>query len=257
MNFKGVLTDLFGASLQSTNPHQEHVDVYDVRRHGGGMGVWLGLWTWSAMGSIGIGFLIGAAIINYLNPAWGFYVSITIIAFVLLLNVLTPEARRSAFRRSVAEVKDGEDVSRRLARGEVKMHMVQTGPKWWGEEFHYGMLLSIKMLRQPGFMVMAAYVAWMYGQIVLTVVVCISILWANESDSLSFSVHYVPTRTGFSLHRLVLQLPRFPLVPFSQYHFRKHRCSVEPDDMHLLATTRLERPRLPGHHISSAVQYSY
>ena len=33
---------------------------------------------------------------------------ITIIAFVLLLNVLTPEVRRSAFRRSVAEVKNGE-----------------------------------------------------------------------------------------------------------------------------------------------------
>lgn len=174
MNFKGILTDLFGASLQSTNPHQEHVDEFDVRRHGGGMGVWLGLWTWSAMGSIGVGFLIGALIINTLSPAWGFYVSITIIAFVLLLNVLTPEVRRSAFRRSVAEVKNGEDFSRRLARGEVKMHLVQTGPKWWGEEFHYGLKLSIKMLRQPGFMVMAAYVAWMYGQIVLVVLVSVS-----------------------------------------------------------------------------------
>lgn len=173
MNFKGMLTDLFGASLQSSNPHQEHVDVFDIRRHGGGMGIWLGLWTWSALGSIGLGFLIGAAIVNHLPPAWGFYVSICIIAFVMLLNVLCPEVRRSAFRRSVAEVVNGPEVSRRLARGEVKMHMVQSGPKWWGEEFHYGVRLSLNMLRQPGFMVMAVYVAWIYGQMVLNILVCL------------------------------------------------------------------------------------
>jgi len=171
MNFKQMLTDLFGASLQSTNPHQEHVDEFDVRRHGGGMGVWLGLWTWSALGSIGIGFMIGAVIINTLNPAWGFYVSICIIAFVMLLNVLCPEVRRSAFRRSVAEVVNDGDVSRRLARGEVKMHMVQTGPKWWGEEFKHGVILSQKMLRQPGFLIMALYTAWIYGQQVLITLV--------------------------------------------------------------------------------------
>jgi MFS family permease len=173
MNFKSMLTDLFGASLQSTNPHQEHVDEFDVRRHGGGMGVWLGVWTWSALGSIGLGFLIGAAIVNHLPPAYGFYVSIVIIAFVMLLNVLCPEVRRSAFRRSVAEVINGEVVSRRLARGEVKMHLVQSGPKWWGEEFHYGVMLSLKMLRQPGFMVMAVYVAWIYGQMVLNILVSV------------------------------------------------------------------------------------
>jgi MFS family permease len=171
MNFKGMLMDLFGASLQSTNPHQEHVDEFDVRRHGGGMGVWLGLWTWSALGSIGLGFLIGAVVINYLTPAWGFYVSIIIIAFIMLLNVVCPEVRRSAFRRSVVEVMNGQDVSRRLARGEVKMHMVQSGPKWWGEEFYYGVMLSLNMLRQPGFTVLALYVAWLYGQMVLNIVV--------------------------------------------------------------------------------------
>jgi MFS family permease len=174
MNFKGILTDLFGCSLQSTNPHQEHVDEFDVRRHGGGMGAWLGLWTWSALGSIGFGFMLGAVIINTLPPAWGFYISITIIAFVMLLNVLVPEVRRSAYRRSVAEVVTQDAVSRRLGRGEVKMHMVHTGPRWWGEEFHYGVILSSNMIRQPGFMVMALYVAWIYGQQVLIIMVSIS-----------------------------------------------------------------------------------
>jgi MFS family permease len=171
MNFMATLTDLFGASLQSGNPHQEIVDVFDVRRHGGGMGVWLGIWTWCYMGSIGVGFLIGAVIINTLSPDWGFYVSIVIIAAVLFLNVLTPEVRRSAYRRSVTEVRTDNNVSRRLARGEVKMHRVQTGPIWWGEEFYHGILLSLDMVRQPGFLLMAFYVAWIYGQIVLVIVV--------------------------------------------------------------------------------------
>ncbi|RKF75505.1 hypothetical protein GcC1_078008 [Golovinomyces cichoracearum] len=169
INFKCMLTDLFGASLQSTNPHQEHVDEFDVRRHGGGMGVWLGLWTWSALGSIGLGFLIGASIIETLPPSWGFYISIIIIAFVMLLNIVCPEVRSSAYRRSVTKIVTEEAVSHRLARGEIKMHMVKVGPKWWGEELQYGIKLSQKMLRQPGFLIMSLYVAWIYGQQVLII----------------------------------------------------------------------------------------
>ena len=171
MNFKNTLLDLFGASLQSANPHQEVVDDFDVRRHGGGMGAWLGLWTWCSIGTIGLGFLVGASVIWHLEPALGFYISIAIIAFVLFLNVVAPEVRRSSFRRSVAEVRKEGEVSRRLARGEVCLHMIQTGPKWWGEEFHQGVMLSLRMLRQPGFLVLALYVAWIYGQIVLVIVV--------------------------------------------------------------------------------------
>lgn len=169
MNFHSILTDLFGASLMSGNPHQEVVDQFDARRHGGGMGVWLGIWTWCWVGSLGIGFLIGASIIDQHPPAWGFYLSILLIAVVLLLNVICPEARRSSFRRSVAEVRTGSDISRRLARGEVMMHRVKTGPKWWGNEVWHGVLLSLEMLRQPGFSVMAVYVAWIYAQVVLVI----------------------------------------------------------------------------------------
>ncbi|CAD6442597.1 9528457a-1167-4454-bb1a-7cb3b8c3db9a [Sclerotinia trifoliorum] len=170
MNFLSTLMDLFGASLQSANPHQEYVDESDVRRHGGGMGLWLGIWTWCYVGSIGVGFLLGAIIINFLTPAWGFYISIAILALVLVLNVVGPEVRRSAFRRSVAEVRKDDQVSRRLAKGEVKMHRVHTGPKWWGEEFHHGLLLTQSMMRQPGFLVLAFYQAWIYGQIILVMI---------------------------------------------------------------------------------------
>ncbi|KAJ0386707.1 hypothetical protein COL922a_003781 [Colletotrichum nupharicola] len=173
MNFHSILTDLFGASLMSSNPHQEVVDDYDSRRHGGGMGVWLGIWTWCFIASLGFGFWIGAWVIDDLQPAWGFYLSVILIAVVLLLNTLCPEVRRSAFRRSVVEVRTGTDVSRRLARGEVMMHRVKDGPKWWGQEMYHGIALSLEMLRQPGFAVISVYSGWIYAQVVLIIVLLV------------------------------------------------------------------------------------
>ncbi|KAI0137909.1 hypothetical protein F4776DRAFT_654594 [Hypoxylon sp. NC0597] len=170
MNFHSILTDLFGASLMCSNPHQEVVDHHDVRRHGGGLGVWLGIWTWCFIGSLGVGFLVGAVVIDSLRPSWGLYISIILIAVVLLLNVLCPEVRRSAWRRSVAEVRTVTRVSRRVARGEIMMHRVKDGPKWWGQEMYHGVALSFEMLRQPGFTIMAVYSAWIYAQVVLIII---------------------------------------------------------------------------------------
>ncbi|KAK1970108.1 MFS general substrate transporter [Colletotrichum sublineola] len=170
MNFHSILTDLFGASLMSSNPHQEVVDDFDVRRHGGGMGVWLGIWTWCYIASLGFGFLIGAAVIDQLPPAWGFYISIILVAAVLLLNTLCPEVRRSAFRRSVVEVRTGTDITRRVARGEIMMHRVKDGPRWWGQELYHGVALCFEMLRQPGFAIIAVYSGWIYAQVVLVIV---------------------------------------------------------------------------------------
>ncbi|TAQ88099.1 hypothetical protein B7494_g3557 [Chlorociboria aeruginascens] len=207
MNLQATLMDLFGASLQSANPHQEIVDEADVRRHGGGMGIWLGLWTWCSIGSIGIGFMVGAIIINHLTPSWGFYISIAIAALVLFLNVVTPEVRRSAFRRSVVEVKtDTNHVSRRLARGEVMMHRVQTGPRWWGQEFHHGFLLSLEMIRQPGFLVLSLYCAWIYGQIVLVII----LLGSLTSNYYKFRSPYV----GASV--VSVPLGAFLSIPFQK-----------------------------------------
>ncbi|KAI1773373.1 hypothetical protein F4818DRAFT_449154 [Hypoxylon cercidicola] len=170
MNFHSMLTDLFGASLMSSNPHQEIVDYHDVRRHGGGLGIWLGVWTWCYIGSLGVGFLAGALVIDTLRPSWGLYISIMLIAVVLFLNVLCPEVRRSGWRYSVAEVRMGSAVSRRIARGEIMMHRVKDGPKWWGQEMYHGVALSLEMLRQPGFVMMAVYSAWIYAQVVLIIV---------------------------------------------------------------------------------------
>ena len=171
MNLMTTLLDLFGASLQSGNPHQETVNENDVRRHGGGMGIWLGIWTWCSIGSIGVGFLIGAAIIQSLNVSWGFWITIILTVVVMLLNVLTPEVRRSPYRRSMAEVRDGPEVSRRIARGEIMMHLYSTGPKHWWEEVLAGHVICVRMLLQPGFIVLSVYLGWVYGQVIMIIVV--------------------------------------------------------------------------------------
>ncbi|KAL8764099.1 MAG: hypothetical protein Q9184_000241 [Pyrenodesmia sp. 2 TL-2023] len=169
INFIATLLDLFGASLQSINPHEEVVNENDVRRHGGGMGIWLGVWTWCFIGSIGVGFFIGAVIISGLAVEWGFWITIILTAFVLVLNVLVPEVRRSPYRRSVADVRTPTELTRRVARGEIKMHLYSTGPKWWVEEVTAGTALCVRLLKQPGFLVLSTYVGWIYGQIVMII----------------------------------------------------------------------------------------
>ncbi|SLM36835.1 Major facilitator superfamily domain, general substrate transporter [Lasallia pustulata] len=206
INFLATLLDLFGASLQSGNPHQEVVDENDVRRHGGGMGVWLGIWTWCFIGSIGVGFLFGALVISGVNVSWGFYIVVILIAIVLLLNIITPEVRRSPYRRSIAEVRTGSDISRRIARGEVKMHLQSTGPKWWWEEVVAGNVLCLRMVKQPAFFLLALYLGWIYGQVILVIV----LLGALTSKYYKFHPQYV------GLCVLAISIGAFLAIPFQK-----------------------------------------
>jgi len=171
INLISTLLDLFGASLQSDKPHGEIVVTEDIRRHGGGVGLWLGFWSWCFIGSLAVGFLVGAAVISGINISWGFYISVILIAVMLLLNVITPETRRKPHRRTMQEVKLPDNTtSTRVARGEIKMHVSGDGPKWWWEEVFAGLYLSFRMLAQSGFLLMAIYLAWIYAQIVLIIV---------------------------------------------------------------------------------------
>jgi MFS family permease len=171
INSQATLLDLFGASLQSGNPHQEVVDLYDVRRHGGGLGLWLGLLSWCSVGSISVGFFIGALIVDTADVTWGFWTSLTLMMVVLLLNVIGPEVRRSAYRHTVADLMGDEGHVSRVSRGEVKMHLKSAGPYWWGEEVKAGMELCWKMLQQPGFAVLAVYIGWAYAHFTLILMV--------------------------------------------------------------------------------------
>jgi MFS family permease len=172
VNYITVLLDLFGASLQSKNPHQEYVVPDDVRRHGGGMGLWLGIWSWCWIASLAVGFMVGAVIIEHLRPEWGFYIVIIILVAALVLNIIAPETRRAAYRKSVTEVYDRDEnyITRRVARGECKLHISTEGPKYWFEEVWAGTKLMVMMMCQPGFFVLAVYLAWIYAQVVLVIV---------------------------------------------------------------------------------------
>lgn len=174
INFLPTLLDLFGASLMSENPHQEHVQEDDVRRQGGGIGLWLGIWSWCYIGSLSIGFCIGACLISAMNPDWGFYLTIILLAVFLLINIVAPETRQAPYRRTIVHVFDHEyALKRRVANGEVHLHLYMTGPRWWFHELWAGVVLSTKMLFQAGFFVMNFYFAWIYAQVVLIIIVSV------------------------------------------------------------------------------------
>jgi MFS family permease len=171
INFQSTLLDLFGASLQSANPHQEVIHGHDVRRYGGGMGVWLGIWSWCSTGSIAVGFFIGTGIITTLTVMWGFWVALILTVFMIIINLVTPEVRRAKHRRSLLDVWTHGKREKRFQYGELTIHVHNTGAEWFGEELFSGLEISLKMLKQPGFAVLCLYIAWVYGQIVLVVVV--------------------------------------------------------------------------------------
>ena len=175
INLQSTLLDLFGASLQSDNPRRDRLDENDARRHGGGMGIWLGIWSWCTVGSISLGFLIGALIISTTNVTWGFWLCLLLLMFVLLLNMIAPEPRRSAFRRTMSEFRGDEGNFSRIAKGEVKMHLMAAGPLWWGEEVKAGMEMCWLMLKQPGFVIVAVYTAWVYAQFTIILMVNMTI----------------------------------------------------------------------------------
>jgi hypothetical protein len=175
INLHATLLDLFGSSLQSQHPHGEVADPYDARRHGGGIGMWLAAWSWCTIGSISFGFTIGAFIIEKASADWGFWTSLALLMFVVTLNMIAPEVRRSAFRRTLADFIGVEGAFSRVARGEIKMHLMGTGPYWWGEEVQAGLKLSWSMVKQPGFFIVALYAAWAYAQ--FTLILMVSLLY--------------------------------------------------------------------------------
>lgn len=177
INIKSTLLDLFGASLQSRGTFSGPCAKFDVRKHGGGMGIWLGMLAWSTIGPVSIGFMIGASIINQgASVSWGFWISLLIIMVVLLLNIVAPEVRRSAFRRTISEISGTSGGFSRITRGEIKMHLDQVGPYWWGEELSAGLRLCGRMLLQPGFVILAIYMGWIYAQYSLVLMVSIYIV---------------------------------------------------------------------------------
>lgn len=201
INQHGTLLDLFGASLQSRDG-KDDVSTYDVRRHGGGIGLWLSVWSSCTMGSVSLGFLTGTLFVNNNNVSWGFWTCLILLTIVLLLNVISPEVRRSAFRRTIAEMWSESGRFSRVTRGEVKMHLDGVGPFWWGEEVKAGLRMSWLMIKQPGFLILSVYAAWVYAQFTMVLMVSFPRLFEQWlSDRISFWEHYLRYITTFGLRR--------------------------------------------------------
>ncbi|KAI4943623.1 hypothetical protein J4E91_009260 [Alternaria rosae] len=225
VNYITLLLDLFGASLQSKNPHQEFFVANDVRRHGGGMGMWLGIWSWCWIASIAVGFQIGAAIIDGFTPEWGFYITVFVLALALVLNIMTSETRRAPFRRSVIEVYDRDEnyITRRVSRGEVKLHIESEGPKYWFEEVWAGIKLMTMMLCQPGFLVLALYLGWIYAQVVLVIVLLGALL--------SRDYRWKPTKVGAGV--ISIAIGAFLAIPLTKAGIfsRERKSAFRTDSM--------------------------
>lgn len=158
----------------SDRPHQEFVAYDDVRRQGNSIGVWLGLWTFCFSSSLSIGFFAGACIISKLNPSWGFWITTILLTLFLLVNMIAPETRQSEHRKffhQFFETQDVKRVKRRIARGEVKLHISNDGPKWWYEEVWAGLVLTKRMVCQSGFLVLMLYLGWIQAQLTLVILV--------------------------------------------------------------------------------------
>jgi len=240
MNFLPTLLDLFGASLMSEKPHQEVVVKEDIRRQGGGIGLWLGIWCWCYIGSLSVGFCIGACIISKLNPAWGFYIVIILLAFFLFVNVVAPETRPFPYRRSLVHFFDlsGTTIKQRLARGEVKLHVSNTGPKWWLEEVNAGIVLTCRMFFQPGFFLVAIYLAWIYAQVVL--IICL--LGALLSRDYKFRATYVGLATLSLAIGAFLAIPLTHANMFSRSRFTPQRTdSMTFKHKHFIWTSHMLR----------------
>lgn len=129
INLRAVLLDCFGASLRSQLADSEDVDPLDVRQHGGGMGMWLGFVSWCTIGPISIGFMVGASIVHSgATTSWGFWICMFVLLLCLFLNIIVPETRETAFRRTLADLSGQQGSFSRVTRGEVKMHLDSTGP---------------------------------------------------------------------------------------------------------------------------------
>ena len=137
------------------------------------MDVWLGVWTFSFIGSIAIGFCIGAAIIENHPPVVGMYVSIALVSLIIFLAVMCPEVRYPRTSASYVMSSESSEVrhaAKVFGRGQVKMHREGSPPKNAGEEIWAGMLLMRDLLSMPGFLILALYYSWVYGQFVLIMV---------------------------------------------------------------------------------------
>ncbi|KAL7273664.1 hypothetical protein RUND412_003460 [Rhizina undulata] len=134
------------------------------------IGIWLGIWTWAFVCFPGIGYLFAKIIISRSSPSWGFWSVAILGGVLLLLVVVAPEVRppwkraRVVHARRYARGRREEVV---IERGEINMVVFGSSPEWWWEEVWAGVVLVWRMGTQVGFVMLAVYVGWAFGELVM------------------------------------------------------------------------------------------
>ncbi|KAF8254038.1 hypothetical protein K440DRAFT_673713 [Wilcoxina mikolae CBS 423.85] len=192
-------------------------------------GIWVGVFTWMFVASPGLGYLFGKIAVATTTPAWGFWTVAILTGFILALILVAPEVRppwktirigRSASRRGQRPAIAGIAGSEVVERGEIKMVMFGSSPRWWWEEVFAGFLLTWKMMHQYGFLLLAVYFGWVFGHLVLVMMLLASLI--------DFEYKFAPTDIGLAIFAFPLgallviptQLSMFYLTNF------RHRSSV-------------------------------
>lgn len=183
MNVLATLIDLFGPDtgaccrggvvFNSSIPieGQDQFHLVPGGEAGARIGIWLGIWAWLFFAFGGVGYLIGQLIVSRSSPAWGFWIVAIMATGLLILVWLTPEVRppwkkQRLINRRRAGWK-GDEEKQYEDRGEITMVVSGASPKWWWEEVRAGVVLSWRMCHQLGFLVVATYVGWTAGEVVM------------------------------------------------------------------------------------------
>lgn len=185
MNALATLVDLFGPDtgaccrggvVFNSNVPIEGQDQFHLvpgGEAGTRIGVWLGIWAWLFFAFGGVGFFIGELIVAQSSPAWGFWIVAVIATVVLFLVYLVPEVRPPWKKKRLISRKrtgwKGKEEKQPEDRGEIKMVIFGTSPRWWWEEVWAGTILSFRMLKQLGFLVMTVYVGWVAGEVAMAI----------------------------------------------------------------------------------------
>lgn len=194
MNVLATLIDLFGPDtgaccrggvvFNSSIPieGQDQFHLVPGGEAGARIGIWLGIWAWLFFAFGGVGYLVGQLIISRSSPAWGFWIVAVMATVLLLLVWLTPEVRPPWRKQRLINHRragwKGDEEKQHEDRGEITMVVSGTSPKWWWEEVRAGVVLSWRMCNQLGFLVVATYVGWTAGEVVM--VFSVSPFWIGK-----------------------------------------------------------------------------
>ncbi|KAA8910269.1 major facilitator superfamily domain-containing protein [Sphaerosporella brunnea] len=148
------------------------------------MGVWIGVFTWLLVGSPALGYLFGSITIARSTPAWGFWTVMILAGFLLALIVVAPEVRPAWKRLQITEnplirrPRSGltTTIPETVERGEIKLVMYGRSPQWWWEELSAGLSLTWRMLHQKGFLIVAVYFGWVFGHVLLVMILLAALI---------------------------------------------------------------------------------